>query len=504
MGIPAYFAHLIKNHNKIISIFNKSQVIDYFFLDSNSIIYDQIRTIEKTVNFENDLINAVCEKINEYIKTVNPQKETYIAFDGVAPVAKLEQQRTRRYKGQFEKILFNKKNEWNTSNITPGTSFMKNLSKKIKEYFKNEKNILISTSDEIGEGEHKIFNRIRKNNKLLENSNCFVYGLDADLIMLCLANLNHCKNLFLFRETPEFIKYIDKKLDPCKLYKINMSLLAKIICEKLHINDPKEYVFLFFLLGNDFIPHSPSINIRTEGINILQKTYIKTISSKNLTLVTNDTISWSNLRLLINELAHQEKNNIAYELQRRRRQENKPAKNKEDKYNLIPQNNREDEEFINPENKYWEDRYYTKLFDLERKTNKKQISKICINYLESLEWTFSYYIDTCKDWRWTYDYHYTPLFSDIYEFIPYYNMELIEKNLNKPVSPTTQLAYVLPRESLSCLTDKIKDHLINNHSEWYDNNCDFIWCFCKYIWECHIKLPKINLNLLENEINTIS
>ena len=69
------------------------------------------------------LINSVCEKINDYIKIINPIKETFIAFDGVAPVAKLEQQRTRRYKGQFEKNLFNKNNEWNTSNITPGTIF---------------------------------------------------------------------------------------------------------------------------------------------------------------------------------------------------------------------------------------------------------------------------------------------------------------------------------------------------------------------------------------------
>ena len=64
----------------------------------------------------------------------------------------------------------------------------------------------MSATDEIGEGEHKIFDKIRKNKDIFKNSTTFIYGLDADLIMLCLANLNFCKKLYLFRETPDFIR----------------------------------------------------------------------------------------------------------------------------------------------------------------------------------------------------------------------------------------------------------------------------------------------------------
>ena len=43
----------------------------------------------------------MCGKIENYVNILKPDDTVIIAFDGVAPVAKLEQQRTRRYKSQF-------------------------------------------------------------------------------------------------------------------------------------------------------------------------------------------------------------------------------------------------------------------------------------------------------------------------------------------------------------------------------------------------------------------
>ena len=99
MGIPAYFSHIVKQHKDIIKKFNKDfGVVDNLLMDCNSIVYDCIRSIDSKNNFENILIKSVCMKIEDYIKDIKPTNTVYIAFDGVAPVAKLEQQRTRRYK----------------------------------------------------------------------------------------------------------------------------------------------------------------------------------------------------------------------------------------------------------------------------------------------------------------------------------------------------------------------------------------------------------------------
>ena len=109
MGIPSYFSYIVKNHRNIISKFDKiNKTVNNLYLDSNSIIYDCMRSIDYNNDFENKLMLSVCQKIEEYIETINPDDTVYITFDGVAPVAKLEQQRNRRFKYYLENEIFTK------------------------------------------------------------------------------------------------------------------------------------------------------------------------------------------------------------------------------------------------------------------------------------------------------------------------------------------------------------------------------------------------------------
>ena len=231
MGIPSYFSYIIKNYSNIIrsckQIVDEQICFQYLYMDCNSIIYDEFRQMEENIakniiqfeDIEKILISKVISKIGSYIYYVKPTKLVFIAFDGVAPLAKMEQQRSRRCKGYItEKIQkhvidTNVTAKWSTSNITPGTNFMNTLSQKIKKAFEHleqhygVESIIVSGSDSAGEGEHKMFQHIRDNKKL-KSDNIAVYGLDSDLIML---SVFHCKlfdNLFIFRETPEFGKQI--------------------------------------------------------------------------------------------------------------------------------------------------------------------------------------------------------------------------------------------------------------------------------------------------------
>ena len=536
MGIPSYFSFIVKNHSKIIrKIVSLNKRVDNFYLDSNSIIYDCLRSLEKTSayksrgnKFETELIINVCKKIDEYVLNIKPTNVVYIAFDGVAPVAKLEQQRNRRYKSYLLECLKNKYETrqgvqniaqhkiWDKTAITPGTNFMNNLNKYVTEYYKgkeDEYNIasfIVSPSCIPGEGEHKIFEYIRNNCATTKNEVNMVYGLDADLIMLALNHLHVSKHLYLYRETPEFIKSINIDLEPNSLYFLDIPNLAKTIikemngssnvnktCESSRLHD---YILLCFFLGNDFMPHFPSVNIRSGGIYIMLAAYQNLFGNTNKILTNGKKIYWHNVKLLIEYLAETEYTNLMDEYNKRARREkrNYSCRNIEEmmtKLDNIPTKERDVEKFIDPENSGWQIRYYKTLFGID--INRHWKKKICINYLEGLEWTMKYYTSGCVDWRWSYKYNYPPLWADLAKYVPSWDTTMIEMNEHVAVKPEIQLAYVLPRPSLKLLPAKFHKQLVEKMIGCYPLDCKIYWAFCTYFWEGHADLPFIDINDLE-------
>ena len=518
MGIPSYFSYILKKHSTLIKklTFN----VNNLYIDSNSIIYDALRRLKPQEDFEDNLIHAVCLKLDEYIQQTKPDNTVLIAFDGVAPVAKLEQQRNRRYKSRLEKYIFGEieggESGWDSTAITPGTAFMNTLGEKVIDYYHNRENdyglkkIIISTSDDVGEGEHKIFHYVRKNAEFHRKTTTLVYGLDADLIMLSLNHLPITRKLYLYRETPEFVKSINVNLQPNETYVLDIPKLSNAIVSTMNNYRPAntlqernrlyDYIFLCFFLGNDFMPHFPAINIRTSGIQIMLEAYKEVIGDTNENLTNGRIIYWGNVRKLVQHLANNEWKNIIGEYKIRDRWEKRrfPSKTKEDRmqrYLNIPIKNRSIEKLINPFEAGWRKRYYQYLFHQD--ATEKYIQRVCANYLEGLEWTMNYYTSYCKDWRWCYRYNYPPLLKDLVSHIPHWETEMIEPYKNKAVTPYVQLSYVLPWQSLHLLPKEIYEKLMKEHENWYPTNAPIHWSFCKYFWESHVELPAINLDEVE-------
>ena len=192
MGIPSYFVHVVRTYPNIVKLISElHKGVHNLYMDCNGIIYDAVRVhamsdfkasgaFTKQDMYERAILNHVCDKITEYVAQVKPTNRVFLTFDGVAPVAKLNQQRERRYKswltGELQKRIEKKSASksssssptsvetstfWNTSSITPGTAFMKKLNSHVTEYFKSNPKVLVSTSDVCGEGEHKMFQHIR-------------------------------------------------------------------------------------------------------------------------------------------------------------------------------------------------------------------------------------------------------------------------------------------------------------------------------------------------------
>ena len=528
MGIPSYFKHVIQRYRSIIRKYDGSLRIDNLYLDSNSIIYDAVRSenVKGKKDIESAILNEVVNKIEFYIKTIRPTTKVYVAFDGVAPAAKLSQQKTRRYKGYIEKSCHESmgvisENNWDTTAITPGTMFMDKLNIHLNKAFKRAskfgvKEIIVSAPNEPGEGEHKIFDFIRNNREYHQSTKTAIYGLDADLLMLTLNHLRCANQLYLFRETPHFIRTIDNSLEPDKNYLMDMPEMAKAITSDLNdgrdiVNESQkqrmyDYIFICFLLGNDFLPHFPALNIRTDGITRITTAYKHTLSNVG-NLTNNGKIVWKNMRFFIKYLADNEREYIICEHGIRDKQEKSMQYGRDGDDPRIqgllnlPITDRKKEIYINPDEDGWEDRYYRILFNSAREDSF--IKDVSLNYLEGLEWTLKYYTDGCPDWRWTYKYDYPPLLCDLINYVPYFDVELVEKKTAGPVSPLVQLSYVLPPSAFELLPKKLGNKLLKSKPEWYDlNQVNIEYSYCRYFWEGHIHTPDIDLNELTKIVET--
>jgi 5'-3' exonuclease len=540
MGIPSYFSYIVKNHSKIIKKYEKNVLkVDNLYLDCNSIIYDVYSKITfdpksngLTETIAITIIRQVIAKIEQYINIVEPQKTVIVAFDGVAPVAKLEQQRQRRYKSWYQnnisKQIFKKTTSdtdalvtdaWNTAAITPGTIFMSELNTMVSAHFASYKpvNVLVSGSNKAGEGEHKLFDYIRVYPEKHASETTVIYGLDADLIMLSINHLPICPKIYLFRETPHFIQSIDSSLEPDANYFLDIPELANAIIghmcndannEETIINYNKvyDYIFICFFLGNDFLPHFPALNIRTGGIDKLINAYRATIKpDENLT--DGKTINWANLRKLISFLVKLEEQYIIAEHKTRDYKERNasrvtssknPSEDEFKKFENTPQTERDLEKFVNPFKPYWQQRYYKGLLGIKSDITGLLTKDIAVNYLQGLEWTMKYYTTGCADWRWQYKYSYPPLLQDLIKYVPVFPTEFVPLKPFNPVSEIVQLCYVLPKNSLNLLPKNLGQVLQTNYKDWYKDDCNFIWAYCRYFWESHVVMNDIDIGELEH------
>ena len=543
MGIPSYFSHIIKNHSHVIkkNIISGNNGIQFerLYMDCNSILYDSYHEVyNNNDNYsipEDEIYQYILEKtvhkIEDYIRKLKPKQLVYIAFDGPAPVAKMEQQRNRRYKSWFQTNMSmgekeNPPQKKITSSIfTPGTIFMQKLCIYMKNTFHGNESkyrvqqIILATPDEPGEGEHKLYDHLRKNPTIL--TNVAIYGLDADLIMLSLFHLSYTNNIYVLREAPEFMKssvIIDIKPSTKEIWALDIAQFGRSIANDMACSYPDnhrmyDYVFLCFLLGNDFLPHFPALNIRTYGIQRLLDTYRITIGNRPntflLTKTPNLDIHWKSVFTLISALARNEysfikdeyafRNKFEYlqgKIERIEKKEKVEKKEIDELIESVPVIFRQEEIYICPSEPGWEKRYYSRLFPTTINTKE-----ICINYLEGLEWVCKYYICGCPDWKWKYKFMYPPLLKDLVPFVPTYKKDFFSPGNNNTtsISPYVQLAYVLPRNQLYLLPKDKQNILLTKYGYLYPEgiHLEFKWAFCRYLWESHVCLPEISLKILE-------
>ncbi|KAL2869339.1 5'-_3' exoribonculease Dhp1 [Aspergillus lucknowensis] len=404
MGVPALFRWLSKKYPKIISPvieefpyeINGEEVpvdctrpnpngeeMDNLYLDMNGIVHPCTHPEGKPPpSNEQEMMVEIFKYTDRVVNMVRPRKLLMIAVDGVAPRAKMNQQRARRFrsaqeareadekKQEFQKMLAKQNGDkdqglqeeviektWDSNVITPGTPFMDILAASLRYWIAYKLNtdpawekmkIIISDATVPGEGEHKIMEFIRSQRASPEhdpNTRHVIYGLDADLIMLGLAT--HEPHFRVLREDVFFQESKPRtchtcgqtghKAEECRgqpkqkngefdekgkgatlkpFIWLHVSILREYLAAELSVpHQPfpfdleralDDWVFMCFFVGNDFLPHLPSLDIREDGIDTLIAIWRDNIPLMGGYLTQDGRVDFKRAQLILQGLAKQE------------------------------------------------------------------------------------------------------------------------------------------------------------------------------------------------------
>ena len=520
-------------------------------MDLNCAIYYCVRKVQKKTpytpqikaKYEADLIVEVIAYIKQMTALVNPTNTLYIAVDGVAPMAKIKQQRLRRFRSAVQAeeeakiraeakgVPYTQQPRWDTNAITPGTQFMKALAFALRQFAKSHNtttlNTVVSPADEPGEGEQKIMEYIRANTP----KTAVIYGLDADLIVLSLwANATLGTTLSLFREEMEFNGSVKTNAvgDEKFLYLLT-DQLADALYNKYQksATQPKpeflrDFVGLMSLLGNDFVPHGMVLKIKDDGIEALLRMYRDHLQTPFVQQTTTALAPahWqynpATLTDLFQRVAQTEEQQILKTTAKKLNARPGMTASKEPEDQALARYNDQPigwaAEKIFSTQIQLEDRDkpswvlkadWRNIYDQEALLGADP-QKATQQYLNSLAWTLAYYSGAPVDLHWYYPWYLPPRIETVAEYLATNPLLALSAPATPriPLKPEEQLAMVLPQSSFHLLPKEFQA-LPSLYPHAFPIQWELFSLGRKILWECEPLIPLIQPTQITNWIEVM-
>ncbi|KAM8726822.1 5'-3' exoribonuclease 1 isoform 1-T1 [Acanthopagrus schlegelii] len=567
MGVPKFYRWISERYPCLSEVVKEHQIpeFDNLYLDMNGIIHQCSHPNDEDVHFrisEEKIFADIFHYLEVLFRIIKPRKVFFMAVDGVAPRAKMNQQRGRRFRSAKEaedkiKKALDKgevlptEARFDSNCITPGTDFMARLQEQL-EYFVHNKlstdklwqnvRVYLSGHETPGEGEHKIMEFIRSENRKPShdpNTRHCLYGLDADLMMLGLTS--HEPNFSLLREEVRFGgKKNQKRItapEETTFHLLHLSLMREYIDYEFselrkHIGSDydleriiDDWILMGFLVGNDFIPHLPHLHISHDALPLLYKTYISVLPSLGGYLNENGHLNLRNFEKYLEKLSEFDREhfsevfvdlkwfeskvgnkylNEAAGLAAEKEAASKEANQKEDSAlcltaltssdKVIGEGKGDDEEeeddMFETEFRQYKRTYYMTKMGVDV-VSDEFLAKQARCYVEGIQWILHYYYHGVQSWSWYYPFHYAPFLSDIRNIA---GLKLTF-DLGKPFMPFQQLLGVLPAASMELLPQAYRHLMTSENSpiiEYYPLDFKTDLNGKQQEWEAVVLIPFID------------
>lgn len=505
MGVPKFFRWCAERYPNITrNLGSFAPPVDNLYLDVNGIIHNcthpnDIDVLKKAPS-EKEMIHAIFTYLERLFTVIQPRKHFMVAVDGVAPRAKMNQQRQRRYRAGYEMMVAREEAKnmgeevpeesvvFDSNCITPGTPFMVLVSEKI-QYFLAMKvssdpswqkcKVIYSGHDCPGEGEHKIVDFIRRRKMepgYSPNETHCMYGLDADLIMLALTT--HEPNFILLREEVKFGNNNNQnrkdsgRWGKSEVWKEDSRLMTNQTFVLLDIGVLRQYlnldlceicktlgcspnhdlerffddfVFSCFFIGNDFLPALPTAAINEDVILELLRSYVKQVRSKNGYLTSEGKILWNFVEVWLNDFGTSEMT-IILRRQKEEEQQQKRRSHANSSREAVSTLMKTFENINEYKIHYYSEKHH---FSEGYKPTGEELRKLLQDYIEGLTWVMEYYYQGPPSWKWFFPHYYAPMASDLVGLLALGKEVRFDES--QPFLPHQQLLAVLPPMSYRCL-----------------------------------------------------
>lgn len=407
---------------------------------------------------EDEMLANLKKHLDRLVTAIKPTSLVYLALDGVAPRAKMNQQRKRRFcaareaREKADAIAEIRGSPpaatWDHNAITPGTTFMAKVSATLTEWgetlvaTKPAVRVVISDSAIPGEGEHKIMAHLRGSSSAQKAGAAVIVGLDADLMFLSLAL--HEPRLYILR---------DDNMKLLSIQRLRDCLRAEFAPDDFE-NFVDDFIVLCFFVGNDFLPQLPCLSINDGGLDLLLLLY-RHLRPK---LATGPTVHFKQVAKLLDLLAkfepeilrrkaanaehHKDSNHNKNELDDETNDELAEQIAVEQKLKALAVSIKADEVNLQMGKKGFRARYYKKVLGTTSFA-EAQVTDICKAYAQGIAFVSSYYHRGVSSWSWYFPYHYAPLAADL-KHVTHIDTSF---ELGEPVPPLVQLMCVLPEAS---------------------------------------------------------